>query len=396
MDFDFLDRSFLEASRKAVVNFREAIEQAKPPEAELEKLCGRIKPYGHCTSLEKEFALCGVDGSGEFPILQQDDVFVHFISASGTCYQTESNRQHRLATTSSSPMVFKTFAVLRDERTFLVQSYEEYLEQATGLSLSELVSGSDYCEAFSRYGKQIGKAEVTWGSLALAKASQIATHAYQLRSIAELGMAVRLLEKKSKYILLDTTLVYFLLGETPYLPEIIKRFLICQANKQGSGIVALSKSHNIPNGDLIGRWAREKYQHKDHWYLRLPSEALGEKPIRFLREKEIPPKLSVSYLLKFHNTSFPLRVDVDAVWWKKNIYKDVEAERGFFRDLDFTCHDVRSYGYPYPLHAAHRSASLTKQEKKTIRDILLQNAQSEGVLRGAFLRDPEAVHWEGI
>jgi hypothetical protein len=209
-------------------------------------------------------------------------------------------------------------------------------------------------------------------------------------------MAVRLLERRPKYLLLDTTLVYFLLGETPYLPEILKRYLICRANAQGTAVIALSKSHNIPNGDLIGRFVREKFGFKDHWHLRLPAEALGEAPLRFLKDKEVPPKLSVSYLFKFHATFFPMRIDVDAAWWRENINHDAEREAQLFRDLDYTCHDIRSYGYPYPLHAVHRSASLTKSEKKAIRDILLQNAQSEGILRGAFMSEPEEVHRGGI
>jgi len=48
------------------------------------------------------------------------------------------------------------------------------------------------------------------------------------------------------------------------------------------------------------------------------------------------------------------------------------------------------------LQAAHRAASLTKRERKFVRDILLLNAQEEGVLRGAFLCDPEMVHMEGL
>ena len=46
----------------------------------------------------------------------------------------------------------------------------------------------------------------------------MATHAYLLRSLAELGMAIRVLPQRPRYLLLDTSLVYFLLGESLYLP----------------------------------------------------------------------------------------------------------------------------------------------------------------------------------
>lgn len=396
MDFDFLDRSFVSAARKAIFNFRDALERARPAESELRSLCAGIQPYQHTTELNQNFLVAGIDGSGEYPILQQDDIFVHFVVASAGVYKTETERQHKLASSNFPDKLFKTFAVLKENRSSISESYDHFLFELLGLSVKELVLGSDYCEVFSRFGKKIGPKDISWASLALAKASQIATHAYQLRSLAELAMAARVLSVSPKYILLDTTLVYFLLGETPYLPELLKRYLIARAYQCGTCIVGLSKSHNIPNGDLIGRWAREKVGFKDHWFLRLPSPSLGEQPFQFLREREIPPKLCVSYLFKFHATSFPLRIDLDAVWWKTQIGGDPTAESKFFEEMDFLCHDVRSYGYPYPLHAAHRSASLTKKEKNTVRDILLQHAQTEGILRGAFLRGPEEFHQEGI
>ena len=124
-------------------------------------------------------------------------------------------------------------------------------------------------------------------------------------------------------MLIDTSLVYFLLGETIYLPEILKRYLITQAERAGTCVVALCKSHNIPNGDLIGRKVKEESDLKHHWFLRLSSESLGEEQLSFLREKEVPPKLGISYLFKFHETSFPMRVDVDAQWWQRNVGGDV-------------------------------------------------------------------------
>jgi len=396
MDYDFFDKFFLNTARRAITDFREAVEQVRPPEADLDLLCQRIKGYPHSKQLKEDFVISAVDGSGENPILQQDDVFVYLSVAAGKTYQTETQRQNKLATITSHNDNFRDFIVIRDDTKSLRENYASFLERLVGKTVTELVQESDYCKVFSRFGKRMTPRELTWDSFAMARASQVGTHAYQIRSLAELGMAVRMLESKPRYLLLDTSLVYFLLGETPYLPELLKRYLICKANDKGTGVLALSKSHNIPNGDLIGRRAKEDLGFKDHWFLRLPSEELGETPLTFLKEKEVPPKLCISYLFKFHSTSFPMRIDIDADWWQKHINGDIEAERHLFADLDYSCHDVRGYGYPYPLHAAHRTASLTKQERKSIRDILLQHAKDEGILRGAFLRDPESVHMEGI
>ena len=91
-----------------------------------------------------------------------------------------------------------------------------------------------------------------------------------------------------------------------------------------------------------------------------------------------------------------MRLDVDAGWWRKHINGNKDNERRLFEELDYTCHDVRSYGYPYPLHSAHRHSSLTRQERKAVRDILLQQARKEGILRGAFMRTQEDIHQTGV
>ena len=396
MDFDFLDRSLIDASREAIQRFKVAIEGSKPSDKELKALGGRIRPYEHARTLPADFRISAVDGSGEYPVLQQDDVFVHFATAAGVTYETHSNRQSKIGAISGVSPLLKRFILLRDERKALAEGYRDFVENGLGLPLKDLVDKSDYCQVFSLCGKGLKPNQVAWSNLGFSQASQIATHAYQLRSLAELGMAIRLLEQHPRYLLLDTSLVYFLLGESVYLPEIFKRYLVNQATAQGTAVVALCKSHNIPNGDMIGRYAKDEHGLKDHWYLRFPSSALGEPTPNFLKDKEIPPKLCVSYLFKFEATSFPMRIDLDVAWWEQKLADDPAKEARFFGDLDFTCHEVRSYGYPYPMHAAHRRASLTNQERKAVRDLLLQQAQREGLARGAIMQDPEALHMGGI
>jgi hypothetical protein len=397
MDFDFLDRQLLNVTRDAVVQFKNVVEGARPNDKELRDLCKRIRPYPHTKTLEAEFVIAAVDGSGEFPALQQDDVFLHFAIAAGAVYRTDTHRQHKLSSLHSLNPIFKQYVLLSDDSSIVIENYKQYLHALTGMSLKDLVKASDYCKVYNQFSREkLNPSFVTWERFPFAKASQVATHAYLLRSMAELGMALRMLESKPRYLLLDTSLVYFFLGEQPYLPELLKRALIARAAEQGAGVVALCKSHNVPNGDLIARQAKDEMGFKDHWYLRLPSEALGEPVPVFLQGREIPPKLSVSYLFKFHSTSFPMRIDVDATWWQQAIGGDEGREQAFFGDLDFTCHEVRSFGYPYPMHAAHRSASLTKQERRALKDILLQHAQREGLMRGVLAADPEQLHMGGM
>ena len=396
MDFDFLDRTLLDGSKQAILSFKSTVEGACPTDLELEDLYGRIRSYPHTTRLGEEYRISAVDGSGEFPVLQQDDIFLHFLTAAGATYQTASRRQYKLSAIHLIPPTLKRFVVLSDDDEVLRTGYRNLLDGLVGMDLRQLVADSDYCQVFSQFGASLRPAEVTWDNMALSKASQVATHAYLLRSLGELGMAIRMLPQRPRYLLLDTSLVYFLLGETLYLPELLKRYLITQANAQGTAVVALCKAHNIPNGDLLSRHAREQLGLKDHWYLRLPSAALGERIPHFLDGREIPPKLSVSYLFKFEATTFPMRLDLDAAWWQAEIGGDEDRERGLFADLDFTCHEVRSYGYPYPMHAAHRSSALGRKERRMLRDLLMQHAQREGVGPGPFQLDPEDLHMKGM
>jgi hypothetical protein len=398
MDYDFLNRRFLQQARTAVQGFREAVEASTPADEDVSAILGWVRSYEHTTRLDEEFVIGAVDGSGEYPLVQQDDVFMHLMSAARTCYQTASGRQHKLSAFNEGNELFTAFVNLQDEIKAIRLSYQGLIDDLTGLNLKSLVAGSDYVDVFKQFGRgKISVGSVTWPNVALARASQVATHGYLIRSIGELGMGIRLLAQRPKYLILDTTLGYFLLGESIYLPEMMKRYLITQARETATCVMGLSKSHNIPNGDLIGRLAKEKLGLTEHWYLRLPSPGLGEEPWNFLNDREVPPKLGITYLFKFHSTSFPMRLDLDAGWWRDNIGGDEEKERRLFQDLDFTCHDVRSYGYPYPLQAAHRRSALTKQERRAAKDIILRHAQDEGILRGAFMgeRDAEGVHMQG-
>jgi hypothetical protein len=395
MNFDFLDRQFFEASLEAVKNFQQHLEDAEPPDRELNRLCEGICSYGHCDQLDENFLIGAVDGSGDYPVFQQDDIFIYLVTSSAQLYQTDTNRQHKLSRFLIDNEYLRHYLVLPGNPEGLYKEYQKYFRFLTGKSLQQVLENSDYIEVYSSFGKKVTPEQISWDNLSIPHASQVSTQQYLIRTMAELAKAIHVLNTKPKYVLIDTSFVYFLLGEAFYLPEILKRYLKVLGLRQNTGLIALSKSHNIPSGDLLARKANE-IGYKDHWYLRLPSSDLEESVPGFLEGREIPPKLCVSYLFKFHGTMFPMRIDVDVNWWIKNINNDQTTEKAFFRDLDYCCHDVRCYGYPYPLYAAHRSASLTKRERRTIRDILRKFAMKEGLIRDPFDRTGEDVHMGGV
>jgi hypothetical protein len=67
-----------------------------------------------------------------------------------------------------------------------------------------------------------------------------------------------------------------------------------------------------------------------------------------------------------------------------------EAPRRFFGALDYSAHDQRCYGYPYPIKAAHDRGSLTEQERTVLRQQLVEAAVHAGMRRSSF-RDPSQL-----
>ena len=65
-----------------------------------------------------------------------------------------------------------------------------------------------------------------------------------------------------------------------------------------------------------------------------------------------------------------------------NITQD--NERALFSKLDYTCHDQRSLGYPYPIKACHDRASLTQTERSVLRKQIIDAAVKNDIKRSVF------------
>ncbi len=97
-----------------------------------------------------------------------------------------------------------------------------------------------------------------------------------------------------------------------------------------------------------------------------------------------------SYLLvRFHRSIPVLRLDMDRDFWERQVLgPDAEAtvanERSIFQKLDYACHDQRCFGYPYPIKAGHDRASLTTQERTTLRKQIIDAAVEQGLKRSLF------------
>jgi len=216
----------------------------------------------------------------------------------------------------------------------------------------------------------------------------------QLRSTAEWGAARRQIatEKQLDYVILDTTLSLPLVSrkDLSLFFEHVKRLCCVEALARGTCCIAISKSHGLPAIEVIEALARRKLQLPEgrvaeHWFLRIPSDD-DEWNLDPARSRNVPPVGAVTYLVRFHRTTPVLRVDVDVKYWRQEL-TTAEAEIALFEDLDYISHDQRAYGYPYPLKAGHNRASLTRDERVSLRRQIIDAAVAAGLKRSLF-RDP--------
>jgi NurA-like 5'-3' nuclease len=55
-----------------------------------------------------------------------------------------------------------------------------------------------------------------------------------------------------------------------------------------------------------------------------------------------------------------------------------------FRDLDYCGHDQRAYGYPYPIKACHDRVRLSEEERRALKNIIIETAISIGLPTHTF------------
>lgn len=109
-----------------------------------------------------------------------------------------------------------------------------------------------------------------------------------------------------------------------------------------------------------------------------------------VEERLLPPSGAVTYLVRFHRNVPMLRLYLDRVFWEEQRIKEPDEEetraheRRLLEDLDYTGHDQRCYGYPYPIKAGHDRASLTQPERVALRKMIVDAAVRAGLKRNLF------------
>jgi NurA-like 5'-3' nuclease len=98
----------------------------------------------------------------------------------------------------------------------------------------------------------------------------------------------------------------------------------------------------------------------------------------------IPPVGAVTYLVRFHANTPVLRFDLDRQFWEQTVQSNPVREAEMFSELDYSGHDYRSYGYPYPIKACHDRVRLSIAERSALKKQIIEAAVARGMKRSLF------------
>jgi len=364
---------------------------------EADRIREAVNCFSHTTE-RQDLRIAGVDASGDFPLLNYADSFIYLAVAQATVYGAD--RLNGLKEVAPKPDTIFHLSWMPENAEVGEQQLELSFEQLAGLSLLEVIERSDYRQLKQLVAPRKQSVAQLLESLIRPLASDTGNLAIQLRSTAEFGTALRLLngERDINYLLVDTTFSLPLLPSMNSLfYEHLKRLCCVEARTAGIGFFALSKSHGLTAVEQLEALVKDVQgltgaEPAEHWCLRIPEQKREGWELSLAEGRRLPPIGAVSYLVRFHRTTPMLRLDIDSVYWEQFVRGASEAEtrsreRKIFEDLDYGCHDMRVYGYPYPIHAAHMKASLTNSERAAFRKQVIAEAVKQG-MRPILFRDP--------
>lgn len=353
----------------------------------------RLLAFAHCRE-RPGLQIAGVDGSGDYPALSYADAFVYFSVAQGAVYAADAGCG--LREVAPTPETVFHFTWLPGNEAENRASLDQAFGSLAGLPLLDCIQQSDYRELKARHSRTATTPTELLEQLIRPHAADAGNLGIQLRSAAELGAALRLLARDEAldYVLVDGTFALPFIGRrsTSLFYEHLKRLCCVRARERGTGFLALSKSHGLPGIETLEALARERVGSEgpaEHWALRLPVPGMDAWIFPLVEERLLPPPGAVTYLVRFHRNVPVLRLDLDRVFWEQRIQgRDEEEtrahERRLFEDLDYTGHDHRCYGYPYPIKAGHDRASLTQPERVALRKMIIDAAVAAGMKRSLF------------
>ena len=340
-------------------------------------------------------AIGGVDGSGDYPALTYGDSFVYVTVAHGTRYTYD--RISGLKEQASNGCEVLEFSWIPEDEFERPKAIDSAFERMVGAPIATVIEESDYRTLKAQASRRATTVGELADDLIRPHASDIGNLAIQLRSTGELSAALRLIRSDPplNYVLYDSTLSlpFVSRAKNSLFHEHLKRLCCVEALAREIGFLALSKSHGMPAIEHIERLAvaasGTNIRVAEHWYMRLPTQSRDGWKLKLVEHRNVPPQGAVSYLVRFHRNVPVMRLDVDEHYWVSNLRGATDEvtlsnERRMFEDLDFSCHDQRAYGYPYPIKAGHDRASLAEAERVALRKMIIDAAVGAGMSRSAF------------
>jgi hypothetical protein len=369
-----------------MVSYQAGIELEPGEEAALKEA---ITPFPHTTAVEC-FSMGGVDGSGDFPCVRFADSFVYAVTAQAVVYQTSAVSGLQEVDHGLDALVELVWLPSNEKEKD--DALDAGFAAIAGMSVREVVERSDYKALKDVEANAAHTVPQLLADLIRPAAHDAGNLQIQLRSLAELSCALRLirLDPAPRYVVIDTTmsLPFVTRRNLSLFYEHLKRLCCLEASQKHVGFFALSKSHGLPRIDLIEALARDKLTpgekaEAEHWFLRMPPD------LTLTEGRRIPPVGAVSYLVRFHRNVPVLRLDMDEGYWRAHVHgrtddETLANERRVFSELDYGCHDQRCYGYPYVIKAGHDRASMTNDERLMLRRLVEDEAAALGLPRTLF------------
>lgn len=367
---------------------------------EAEKIIKNIKPFSHQAKAER-FHVGGVDGSGDYPAFSYSDSFVYVASASGTIYKTDSLNGLIEEEFLQEPNL--EFLWIPEDAPEANRRWIDCFKALSGMTVWDVIKNSDYKKLKEDKTHSKHSFENLYNNLILPRASDTANVGIQLRSTAEFGAALRLIQynPSCRFVLMDTTMSLPMVTrrDLSLFYEHLKRLCCVEARNRQILFITISKSHGFPSIELIEKLAQTALDISgsdvaEHWFLRLPIENIDGWSFSLAQERRVPPIGAITYLFRLHKNTPIMRMDMDYKIWEERLKDDPEAEAKLFSELDYTSHDQRAYGYPYPIKASHDRSRLTKLERTALRKQIIDAAVAAGMKRSLF-RDVSAATGHG-
>jgi hypothetical protein len=406
MRFDLHLRSTVrEQIQQLAEKMKSCEEQPRLSEYEKNRISERIIPFAHTTKHD-EMVIASAEGSGDFPCVAYGDSFVYAAVARTSIYKTDI--VSGLREVSPEPEAVFHFSLIPEGDGERLASIDEAFASLAGASISEIIEISDYKELKLAEVRRAASVDNLRRNLIRPHAADAGNIGIQLRTTAELGAVLRLLRSgiKLSYVLIEGTLSLPLVGkpDVSLFYEHLKRLCCVEARKRGIGFFTISKAHGLPSIETVEELARGKSGAQDetiaeHWYLRLPVRGVDRWETTITQTRRLPPPGAVTYLVRFHRTTPPMRLDMDREFWLQVVHGETEkgtraSEERIFGSLDYLTHDQRCFGYPYPLRAAHDRATMSKSERASLRKQIVDAAERAGMKRSLFREVTQGAHSE--